>query len=684
MIKKAEILAPVGGQKQLEAAVRSGADAVYLGTKSMNARAGAQNFDEEELLRAVCYCHARGVKVHVTLNTLVNDSELEMAHAQIETIANSGADAVIVQDLGVAKLVRECCPSIEMHASTQMTIHNLSGAIKAKELGFSRVVLARELELCEIELIAKNCGIETEVFIHGALCVSMSGACYMSSMLGERSGNRGRCAGPCRLNFTSCEREHALSLKDMSHIKYISDLVEAGVSSIKIEGRLKGPEYVAAAVNACVLARDGLPYDIAALRDVFSRSGFTDGYITGKRTTDMFGFRTDSDKEASRETQSEMCELYRLERRSVGISMRLTLACGTEAQLIVSDGKNTVSVRGLLPEKAQTRGTDEALAQRNLEKTGGTPFFLEKLELVNTDELFLPASSLNSMRKEALERLLEIREKPVPHEFFPFYEEMLPKPKMREKADASMRVHARFAAQLDGIDGAEQYILPMSEIEKNPDCIKKYSDRLVCEIPQLVFPMDEEKVRERLRELARLGLKNALVQNIGAIEFAESAGLCIFGGHGLNIMNSLALEEYEKMGAEDVTASFELSQDRIRRLGARVPVGVIAGGCLPLMIFRNCPARNAGGCMSDDGMGCSIVDRKGTEFKLRCREKKFSELLNPIPMYMSDKNFSGVDFTTLYFTAESPKECADMYRNYSVHGAPPEVHTNGLYFRELL
>ena len=338
-----EILAPAGGKEQLLAAVRAGADAVYLGARNFNARRGAANFEENELFEAVAYCHARNVKVHVTLNTLVTDSELPDLLEEIKYVAKSGADAVIVQDLATAKLVREHCPDIAMHASTQMTIHNLAGAVAAKELGFSRIVLSRELSLNEIKTIAAGTDAELEVFVHGALCMCMSGACYLSSMIGGRSGNRGLCAQPCRLDFRFGEKDHALSLKDMSYVEHIRELAAAGVCSFKIEGRMKRPEYVAAAVNACKTALAGGVPDMESLRAVFSRQGFTDGYFTGRRGADMFGFRSHDDVTAGERVFKSFSALYKDEPQKVPLKMTLSLSEDAPSVLSVSDGENQAS-----------------------------------------------------------------------------------------------------------------------------------------------------------------------------------------------------------------------------------------------------------------------------------------------------------------------------------------------------
>ena len=375
-----EVLAPVGGQEQLTAAVRCGADAVYLGLESFNARRNAENFTLKALPQVVSYCHARGVQVHITLNTVLFDSEMKVLPEVLEGIAQSGADAVIVQDLGVAKLVQRCCPTLKLHASTQMAIHNEAGARAAEELGFSRVVLARELTLEEIRRITGSVSIETEVFVHGALCTCMSGLCYFSAMLGGRSGNRGLCAQPCRLNFTCRDRSYALSLKDMSHVNQLLQLAEAGVTSFKIEGRMKRPEYVAAAVTACRKVLAGERPDMAQLKEVFSRGGFTDGYFYGKRNLSMYGRRDKEDVEATAKVLGSISELYRHEFPKIPVQMELTVQKDA-ALLLAKDPENAVTVQGDVPAAAPERQIDRDYAARFLQKTGGTPFYAEDIQV---------------------------------------------------------------------------------------------------------------------------------------------------------------------------------------------------------------------------------------------------------------------------------------------------------------
>ncbi len=676
-----EILAPAGGRDQLVAAVRAGANAVYLGVKNFNARRNAGNFGEEELSDIVSYCHERDVKVHVTLNTLVMDSELSELAEEIKYIAESGADAVIVQDLGTAKLVREFCPTMEMHASTQMTIHDLAGVREAERLGFSRAVLARELSFYEIKEIASNSDIEIETFIHGALCMCMSGACYLSSVLGGRSGNRGLCAQPCRLDFKFEEKDHALSLKDMSHIEYIQKLAEAGVCSFKIEGRMKRPEYVAAAVEACKSALKGERPDTETLRAVFSRQGFTDGYFVGKRGANMFGFRSHDDVTAADRVLKDLSKLYKDEPKKIPVEMALSISETEPALLKVSDGKSTVSVKGGICEHALKTPTNEELAKRYLSKTGGTPFYLEKLDFCADGEPIITAGELNDLRRRALEEILKERGKTTPHCFVPF---ALPEiEKYVPKREPKFRIRAERFEQVDFESDAEAIILPVSEIERHPESIEIFGDRLFAELPALVFPKDQPILEERLRGLKNSGVNHAYCENICSIGIAKEAEMDVHGGHGLNILNSLAISEYRELGLYDATVSFELSAQKIKRLGGDISRGILGYGYLPLMRTRACPLKKSEGCGKCPCFG-KIKDRLGKEFEYICFEKKFGTLYNSLPLWVADKEIQGIDFITLYFTIEEPECCKKIYEMFKKRLPADVERTNGLYFRELL
>lgn len=676
--KKIEVLAPVGGEEQLVAAVRAGADAVYLGLQNFNARKSAANFDAEEFLNAVKYCNARGVKVYVTLNTLLFDDELEMLVEELKLIASSGVDAVIVQDLAAAAVIKGLAPQLRLHASTQMTVHNVAGAQALKNYGFSRIVLARELSFEEIAEIKDNVDIELEVFVHGALCMSVSGCCYDSSVLGGRSGNRGECAQPCRLNFKAGQRENVLSLKDLSAIKHIDKFLEIGVDSLKIEGRMKRPEYVALSVDSCVKAREGKDYDETSLRSVFSRSGFTDGYLTGKRDLSMFGIRTKEDVVSGTQVLSSISEIYRRERQSVPVKMTLTIDSDAITHLYVTDGKNTAhhsEKNALIPESDAL--TAEA-AQKSLSKTGSTPFYLESLEFHNKSGLFVYPGMLNAMRKTVLEMLLECREGLTQYEIKKDFGVKL----QNSIKDENRKIWLRFSSIEQAFSGknAHKVILPIEEIARKPEIIKRLGEKLIGELPSLIFPENERKIDEMLEKLKNMGLKRIIGDNVCLFMFAEKYCLEAVGGYGLNITNSLSLHEYLELGLSAAVLSFELSSVRIEKFSSAIPSGIIGYGYLPLMKYRNCPLRGENSCGNCTGVG-KITDRLGIDFTVKCRERKYSELLNSIPVYIGNKKIENIDFEILYFTKETKAEAETVYYKYCEKSPPFCKCTNGLYFR---
>lgn len=687
MMKAMEILAPVGGQEQLLAAVRSGADAVYFGSSgSFNARRNAQNFDESAFLQAVSYCHGRGVKVHVTLNTLVSDSERDGLIREIELIAKSGADAVIIQDLGVAALVRECCPSLAMHASTQLSTHNKAGALLLRSLGFSRLVLARELTAREISGIKDASGLEIEVFVHGALCMSMSGNCYMSALLGERSGNRGVCAQPCRLDFrTSGGREYALSLKDLSLVERMEELAACGVDSLKIEGRMKRPEYVSAAVTACRQAMDGERPDMEKLRAVFSRSGFTQGYFTGRRQVDMFGYRRKEDVTSAGGVLGELAAAYRGETPLVPVDMSFAARRGQGVSLTVTDGREQVAVTGAPPQQAINRPTHRELVRRGLEKLGGTPFFLRELATQLDEGIMVPVSAVNALRKEAAQRLLELRERTPPHHFTP-PSGLPPAPggSFRTAPELCLRLenHSQLTPSLKKAAGL--ITLPLWELYSHSELVTELGERLAAELPMAVFPGGEQQTVEQLKELRAKGLSTVVAGSPGSLALGRESGMEVAGDYSLNILNSTALGEYEKLGLCRALLSFENSMKNARQMDSRLPVGVIGYGYLPVMTFRNCPARDGKGCGSCGGI-TQITDRLGNQFPLLCRSREYSQLFNPIPLYLGDRQetLAGLSFVTLYFTTESPRQCDQVLELWQNRSPYPGKRTGGLYFREL-
>ena len=676
-----EILAPAGGYDQIIAAVRCGADAVYVGLSDFNARKGAKNFGIDELNRAVEYCHGRDVRVYLTLNTLIKDNELVRFYDLAKAAIGCGIDAVIVQDLGAARILHNICPSLRLHASTQMSVHNLNGVMQLEKLGFSRVVLARELTHDEILYITQNCNIETEVFVQGALCMCISGGCYLSSVLGQRSANRGMCAQPCRLNFKSGPREYALSLKDLSLIEHLGELEKMGVCSAKIEGRMKRPEYVAAAVSACKNKLQGNTPDLDTLRQVFSRSGFTDGYYTAHRDLSMFGHRTKDDVTAANNVLKPLREKFARENGKIYVDMHITILKNTPAKLTVTDGKNCVTVTGPQPEPAITRPLNSEIVSYSLSKCGGTPFIAANIECEIGEGLSLTISALNRLRKEGLDKLLKERTAFTPYDIKDFSLQIQPCPK-----PSSTKLIARFNSpnQMPADISADYIILSANDILNNREVIEKYGPRLIAELSAYDFEITPDKAGALLDKLKNADIKSVMAANLWAVNAACGKGFKVIGAPQLNITNSHTILSLKEQGLSAVCLSFELSLMRINRLHSVLPHGIVAYGRLPLMSFRNCPARSKNGCGNKGG--CKIYDRYGNAFDIICKDHNVSTLLNPVPLNVIDRvgEFESLSFALLYFTNETKAQCLHVLDCYKKGEKPEKNQTRGLYFREII
>lgn len=680
-----EVLAPAGGHESLLAAVRSGADAVYFGATDFNARRNAENFSDTNFKNAVEYCRVRGVKVYVTLNTVVTDKEHDRLLKTLKLIAESGADAVIVQDLGVAAQVKKYCPSLALHASTQTAVHNLSGAKELINVGFSRIVLARESSFEEIKHICDESGTQTELFVHGAHCMSVSGMCYMSSAFGGRSGNRGMCAQPCRLNFKSDGREYALSLKDLSLINHLSEIASAGVTSLKIEGRMKRPEYVAAAVTAVKKALAGEDADEKTLRDVFSRSGFTDGYFIGKRNLSMFGNRTKEDVTAAADVLPTLRNLYKDEHGTIEVKMQLDLT-PESSRLSVTDGTNTACVQGPMPQKALKSDLSAEIAERALTKLGGTPFAFGGASYTLLSGYTLPLSSLNGMRRDAVDKLAALRAHTDGH---PFFDSSQPTENhIHSPAKRKLRLRFEHLSQLPNIknlslEELDSIIVPLREVSSSENIPSEILPFLCAEIPPLVWCGDEKNTVELLRKCNVRGIKKAMCENIGAVRMAKDAGMIPTGGFMLNILNSAAANEYASLGLQDITLSAEMCFSAMRQFKSPVPFGFIAYGHIPLMRFRCCPMQGEKGCGNCSGIR-TVIDRRGDKMTVLCSERRFSTLYNPVPLYTGNMKMPPSDFATLYFTYETPAECLEIIKYFKSGSSVPFPKTSWMYDKELL
>ena len=688
-MSKIEILAPVGNEEMLRAAVFSGADAVYLGFSGFNARTSANNFDADTLKEAVRFCHARGVAVHVALNTTVYGGELPALEQAIRAVAASGADAVICQDLAVATLIGKIAPQLPRHGSTQMSVHSLQGALELKELGFTRVVLARELSLPEVEHITKHCGIETECFVHGALCMCVSGQCYMSAFLGGRSGNRGSCAGPCRLPFEANAlpegkpgRLHHLSLKDNSVIDKLDKLQALGVASAKIEGRLRTPEYVAAAVSACLAGREGRAYDRDLLKNAFSRSGFTSGYLDGKINGTMFGVRSEADAELTKKTLPALRELYRRERSRVPVKMKLEIEEGGEKLTVTdADGNKAFAYGDAEPQPARTDPAESL--HRSLAKTGGTPFAVENDDItVEMDDgpWFIPGSAVNELRREALDALLKKREVLRP---WPTTDEHVPTLPLR-----TLPPHRTLRARFESwdqvperaLDGVEYLILPIAQADRVP---REWRAKTLLELPRVMFGRLEEDTARRIAATQDAGFAGYEVSNIAHLRLCR--GLPMSGSFGLNITNQLAAQFYADNGLGSMLILPEVKDSDISTIapthdGKPVPTGVLVYGHMPLMVTRACPLQNIHDCAHCDKTGV-LTDRKAKKFPVRCG-LGVRTIYNPVPIYMGDKPGAlTVDYGVAYFTLESRDEAAQILDMIRTHAPFEGDFTRGLYFK---
>ena len=665
----------------LYAAVRSGADAVYLGLSSFNARRNAENFTLGSLGEVVSYCHIRGVKVYLAINIALRDKELNNAIADTVEAAKLGVDGVITADVGFAKRLKSVLPNLPIHASTQMTVHSPSALKSLKELGFSRVVVSREMSKKELEEFcceAEKHEIEVEVFVHGALCMSMSGQCLLSAMLGGRSGNRGLCAGPCRLPFSANDEEgYDLSLKDLSLIPYIKELADMGVASLKIEGRMKRPEYVAAATAACRQMLDVGTVDddlLSSLERVFSRSGFTDGYYKGKLGKDMFGIRTKDDVVASDTAFAPLHELYRRERQSVTLSGHVKVLQNTPISLTVSDGEHTVSVLGDIPEKAISRPVDEQTVIDKLSKTGDTPYLVSTLVAQVEQGLMVRVSSLNNLRRTALEQLSLLRGTPKKLDVI---ETIYEKPSTSASSQKMKTV-----VRIDNLNqltnkalSADLVVIP---IDADTSLLPETKTPLAVELPRGIS--NEEQIKDKLKLFAEKGVSTAFCSTLAATELAKGEDFITVADFGYNIYNSASLSYHEKKNVA-ATLSPELLLSDIADLSHQMSLGIISYGRLPLMLTRNCPIKNKSSCANCGRQG-HLTDRKNTRFPIRCRNG-YSELLNSKVIWLTDRKeeYNFLDFQVLYFTDESPSRVDEVLELYSKNASPDCDFTRGLYYR---
>ncbi len=689
-----ELLSPAGSVDALRAAVCNGADAVYLGADAFNARKGARNFTLEELPEAVRYCHARGVKVHLTLNTLVSDRELKEAAQVISAAALAGIDAFIVQDLGVLALCKQIAPEVELHASTQMSIHSLEGVLQAAQLGCSRVVLARELPREEIAHICRNSPVEIEVFVHGALCMCYSGQCYMSALIGRRSGNRGQCAQPCRLpyGYDRFEDKYPLSLKDNCLARYLRDLEVMGVASVKIEGRMKRPEYVATVTGVYRSAIDEGRIgqeEMEVLRQVFSRQGFTQGYYERNMGREMFGTRM-KEAENHKLMQAARASYENVEAPRVPVDFYAVVSKDQPMLLAAQDDLgNVCKTQGAVPEEARVRDLSREELEERLSKTGGTPFICRRVRCVLDRGITVSAAEINRMRREVLTQLLALRSRSPEREVGRYVE---PKKFSGSNKPPVLTVSVlkteQITASMLKMQPAVLYV-PLSEIAAQPEYYRNLArnQSIAAVLPRVIHDREADRLRPQLRGLKSLGIHRVLVGNLGQIPMARAADLEVAGDFGLNLYNSQSMAQLKKLGLSTATVSFEMTLPQLRDLSKPLPVEAIIYGRLPLMLTENCLMKNRSGSCTCHTDPARLMDRMGEEFRIvkdcgTCR----SVILNGKKLYLLDKKSDlrglGLWAVRLSFTTENPGEIDGVLAQwrYDPHFEPGSC-TRGLYLR---
>ena len=690
-----ELLAPAGSMEALRAAVCNGADAVYLGADTFNARMNARNFSAADLQEAVVYCHVRGVKVHLTLNTLVLDREMPRAAELIRLAASCGVDAFIVQDLGVVSLCRQLAPDVPIHASTQMSIHSLEGVMEAAALGCSRVVLARELPAEEIAHICKKSPVEIEVFVHGALCMCYSGQCYLSSVIGRRSGNRGQCAQPCRLPYGYGRFEstrYPLSLKDNCLAGELDELRRMGVASIKIEGRMKRPEYVAIVTRAYRTVLNGgklTPSDLQELETAFSRQGFTDGYFRGQTGSDMFGRRQEGEDTADL-FASARATYEQGEPQRIGVRFYAMIRRGEPAQLAVEDPDgNLCRTRGPVPEQAVYRSLTPQDLEQQLKKTGGTPYLCTAVRSSLDPDLMLPASAINAMRRDVIAELTAKRGRAAParlnaYDEPPRYDGIAGEPQLT----IAVRTAGQITSRMLSMKPTVLYV-PLSELAEHPDLRQRVSveTQLAAILPRVIWSGELAPIARQLRTVYEMGVRQVLAGNLGQLHIARAAGFAVRGDFGLNIVNSRAMRYLREQGLDSQLLSFELTLPQIRDISKAVPAELLIYGRLPLMLMENCVMKNRTGICACQTGTVRLVDRVGEEFPIvkdpgTCR----NVLLNGKKLYLLDKKDAlrgmGLWALRLQFTTENPGEIDKVLMDYQGRAVfDAGSYTRGLYSR---
>lgn len=683
-MRKIELLSPAGGIEALHAAVQNGADAVYLGEKSFSARQSAENFDQENLIQAVKYAHQRGTKVYLAMNTLVSNKELASFEKGVAFAAEIGVDALIIQDFGGAEIARSVCPELPIHASTQMSAHNEKDVEYLLKRGFSRVVVARELERDEIAKIYKNTKASLEVFVHGALCVCVSGQCLMSSFIGGRSGNRGRCAQPCRQLYTAEGKQgYFLSPRDLCLLDEIGSLYDIGVDSLKIEGRMKSPEYVATVTGMYRKYLDNpvraTAADVVELEKVFVRGdGFTKAYYKGINTPEMMNYTSSNDGisyRSDKEVLKKAAQTYRegAENKKIDVSGYFTMRLNEPCRLVLSDGVNSAESIGAEPEVAMNTPLDYTMLKERIGKMGQTPFALEHFECDIDNNLIVSAKEINSMRRECSDKLIEMRGLCVKREIENFEYSY----SHRKRNDLKISASVLNEKQLEGASGADYVYMPLSLYEKS-----EKKDNYIVLLPRVAYNVDEY-----IKRLKRCGAKKVAASTYGVAKALIKEGFDCIGDDGLNIYNAVSANEYKNEGINHITLSPELTQEEIRSItnATDAVCEIRAYGRQLMMTTRACLIKGVRK-KCDCERPLLLRDKTGANFYVYSdKNEHINTVYNTAVTFMADKpnvlKNLNVDIIRLVFTDENKDKVFEIISMYKGEREPqkPKSFTRGYF-----
>lgn len=692
-MKSLEILSPAGSFEALKAAIDSGADAVYFGGKALSARKNAVNLSNEEIIEAVRYAHLRSAKLYAAVNTLVFDTELKQAFDFIKFCYTSGVDGIIVQDLGIAHMVKKYFPDLRMHASTQMTIHNLQGAREAQKLGFSRVVLSRELSLKEISYIAQNCDIELEVFVHGALCMSYSGQCLFSSFLGGRSGNRGACAQPCRLNYTLLDEngnmlsekdKYLLSLKDLCLVEYISELKNAGVTSLKIEGRMKGEAYVSAVTGIYNKYRSGTKVsedDKNLLQNIFSRDGFTQGHFKNAHGREMLSYEKNHDNIFASATDDviDKARAFANNLRKIYIDAKFIMKKGEPAYFeAVYNGKTFSALGDTVAEPASSMPVDKDRIDKQLRKLGSTNFEYNSLYIDAGDGLYVPVKEINNIRRKLIEEIeayIVSSGRQYNREDF-----LLPKFSNKEAATQAYTASVLTRAQADACYdlGFSKIYIPYSLYKQDKSRYDMEPDVYCVKLP----PVNHDS---KNNDFSFINVNSVCITNIGQIGMV-SPDLTKYADYRLNVYNSLSFKKLSQLGFDAVCLSPELTLSQMKNLCRINKSEVLVYGRVALMTVKNCLVKSSlNKCGCKDGEIYYLRDRKNICFPTRCIKGECVNIIyNSAPIYMADRmnEVSKIKPHLLRFdfTTETPQEISRILNDYEKGKKSNNFFTRGHFY----